>query len=69
LASPVNRLLTSSVCDEKEGLDSSRWLGHIMRVGGCVLVLFLVACSVCFIKECSAISISAVRDVRSGGEI
>ena len=69
LASPVNRLLTSSVCDVKEGLDFSRWSGHIMRVGRCALVLFLVACSVCFRKECSAISSSVVRDVKSGGGI
>ena len=69
LASPVNRLLTSSVCVVKGGLDSSRWSGHIIRVSRCALVLFLVACSVCFRKECSAISNSAVRDVRSGGEI
>ena len=51
LTSPVNRLLTSSVCDVKVGLDFSGWSGHVIRVGGSVLELFLVAWSVCFRKE------------------
>ena len=51
LASPVNRLLTSSVCDVKVGLDFSGWSGHVIKVGGSVLELFLVAWSVCFRKE------------------
>ena len=62
----MKRLLIKIICKLKVGLNASGWLGDVMSVGICVLVVFLAACKVCFRKECNAMFIAVDNAVRSG---